>query len=668
MITMGIQASYLIGDPQTEVTVRISSRPFQSAGEQWMPRIVAGSDPEVRTAVSAPWAEGRVSASYGSIDVANPDGKLDEWMDGTWSGQAAEVRIGDPSDSWEDWTLVAIARLNHPEYIDGRVIRLSFRTRIEDLEEAIQKHRFDGAPNEDLDGQHLPMIVGRPFQLPALVYDEVSTNEIYYYVADNFYPWNTVAWVREGLAPIYEGTDPGQFQDWPPNGFRLNSQPTLPTTVLGSGPRFQPWPFPSTRFLAWHAVQDANQEMRDLPVYWVNPENFSGSVRLVGPTDVEGQMEVLVGVTTGSNLVKITHGIPLIDGKTYKLRWKAIDDPNYDNLLRLRIRVAEEIAGSETIVEDLGATEFLTTTQAEFNVPFSLSDHYLVLEFLRDSLSGSETALFDAIWVEQMDEAALTLDQVVPYLACERGVVDGSDETGPFAYGEVDHGALVATTVATGSLELGHYWQDATTHRDLFDHLFRSCDSVWWVSPTGQLTCAPFLLTDDDSALSFDDTNRTTRIEVIPAPAERLTDSFEYHHNFKTVREGDAADTVTESNKASGARDYRSSKAAGASIRNALHPDYSHAIGAEPDKTALVGPGGGALQDRADRRLEDYENRIQHYLVEGVLTTREQAELQLMKNITLYSERLGLSAGKKVQVIDIRLRPVSGRVQITARG
>jgi hypothetical protein len=667
MITLGIKTTYV--DPATaqSVDVRISSRPYSSGGDQWLPRIVAGSDPEIRLAVDAPWSRGRVAASYGSVDVANPDGALDAWMDGIWTSQEAEVRVGYPDEAWENWTSVGIVRMEHPEYIDGRVIRLRFRDRIEDLEGAVQKHFFDGAPNSDLDGQPLPMILGLPWHVPALVYDEVSTTEIYYYVADNFYPKQGVGWVREGLAPIYEGTDPGQYQDWP-NGFRLNSQPTLPITVLPSGPRLEPWPIKSTRFLEWQTVNDGTNDW-EVPVNWDRIENFVAGLRYARRVSGTNHLEVVVNNAT-SGVVRIIHGVALEGTKSYRLNWRAVADGSYDNQLILMVRAAfSTLDGVEVLVENLGVVDFLSTTEVEFTLPdASGNDLFLCLEFRRDSLGPGLSALFESIWLEDLAAPARTLDQQVPYLVCQRGVIDGSSETGPFAYADVDHDALASTTAATGSLELAHYWQDGSTHRDLLDLLFRSTDSVWWIDRVGRVTCAPFLLTDDASVAEFDDTNRTTKIEVSPTPAKLLTDSFKYHRQFRPVPEGEAADTVNEATKAAGARDFISTRRASSSARANLHPDYRHAIGAEPDETALVGPGGTALQDRADRRLEDHSDRIQYWRVEGVLSRQEQAEIEPMKNITLYSARLGISAGKQVQVLDLRLLPVSGRVQIIARG
>jgi len=664
-LILGLSASYedVSEMPATAVAVRVASRPYRDGADQWLPRIVAGSDPEIRLSISMPWENGRAAASYGAIDLANSDGALDAWMEGIWSGREGELRVGHAYQPWDEWALVAVVRLNHPEYIDGRILRLTFRDRIEDLDRPIQINFFEDAPNEDLNGQRKPIIIGHPFHCPALLWDNVDADEIYYYVADTAEPASPNGVVREGLAPIFKGTGPGQYQDWP-NGFRLNSQPTLPLTCFFSGPRNQPWPLNSSRFTDWASVGQLQ-----LPHLWPEIENANLLVgryasRKAGTDYLEVQLE-----NSTSGWVRIGQGTALEQNKTYRLHWRAVEDQNYDNYLHMEIRAYAAPTGSaSSILLYSDRIDFLADEPIQFTWPDLTADYFIRLRF--DRVLEQDvflSALFSAIWVEEVDAAGNTIDQLVPWAVCERGrVVDGL-ETGPLSYQDVDHPALQAIT-ASLDVMLGHYWQDQTTHRDLLDQLFRSVDACWWFSRAGQLTGERALFSSGPPVLTFDDRNRTVSIEVQRAPAERLTDSFKWQRNYRPVRDGEAAESVNENDKAASARDYRRQDRASAAARSSLHPDYRFADGAEPDVTLIISFTGAANLERADPRIEEHSQRIWLWRVEGVLSVTEQAMLEPKSRIRLISSRLGIQDGIDVEVLDIRLLPVSGRVQLIARG
>lgn len=668
-LILGLQTSFedVSTKPSTEVTIRVASRPYRDGSHQWLPRIAAGSDPEIRLAISVPWSNRRPAASYGAVDLANPDGALDSWMNGIWTGRSGELKVGYAHQPWEDWTLVAPVRMNHPEYIDGRILRLTFRDRIEDLDRPIQQHFFEAAPNEELNGQRRPMIIGQPWHAPALLWDEFSSDEIYYYVADGALPAFPDGAVREGLAPIFLGVGAQQYQLWP-NGFRLNSQPTLPVTCFFSGPRYQPIPLPSSRFTQWGFVLDNGANLREVPVNWLALENFTSTVRYIARLSGTNYLEVKTSNSTGG-WVRIGNDTAFKNNTAYRMHWKAVEDIAYDNALNVEIRVYTAPTGaSSSAAVFSGNVDFLADDPIQFTTPNAGGvDLYVRLRFTRIAFGPDLTALFEAIWFEEVNEPAKTIDLLAPHLVCEKGIVDGDDETGPLSYQEVDHAAL-QTIAADLDVDLGHYWQDESTHRDLLDRIFRSMDSMWWISRQGKLTGARGLLSDDEPVLTFDDSNRTTKIEIIPTPVERLTDSFKFQRNYRPVREGEAAETVAEGEKAAGARDYRRQQRAGSAARLAIHPDYRSAIGAEPHETLITAVSGTANVDRADQRIEEHANRIWGWRIEGVLTAEEQAVLELKSKIRLISKRLGITEGRDVEAMDIRLLPVSGRVQIVARG
>src|SRR5699024_8692564 len=235
----------------------------------------------------------------------------------------------------------------------------------------------------------------------------------------------------------------------------------------------------------------------------------------------------------------------------YRLHWRAVTS---DIEIQLRLSSKDQPGASPVLIEDFGEVDFTTEQSVDFQVPHSLEDpKHLTIEF-RGPI-GTFSAEFSAFWLEDLSEPARTLDQIVPYLLCERGVLDGVEEAGPFDYSDIDYDALEATTAATGHLQLGHYWQDGSSHRDLLDLLVRSCDAVWWIDHFGRFTCAPFTLTAEASVAVFDDTNRTTRIEVWPTEAEGLADSFVYMRRFRAVSAGVSVDAINETTKAAGGKD-----------------------------------------------------------------------------------------------------------------
>jgi hypothetical protein len=662
-LILGLSTSYEDAStkPSSIVDVRLASRPFRDGDQQWLPRIVAGSDPEIRLAVSMPWDSGPPAASYGAIDIANPDGALDAWMEGIWTGRAGELKVGYANLPWDQWWPVAVLRMNAPEYIDGRILRLTFRDRIKDLSRPIQKNFFEAAPNTELNGQRKPMLIGKPWQVPALLWDEVSTTEIYYYVADNAEPLRDDFILREGLAVIGKGTAAGEYQDWP-NGFQLNSQPTLPVTCFFRGPAFEPWPLPSSRFTEWATVDGL-----EVPVDWPELENEVIGSRYIQRRPDTDLLEVVVN-NVPSGWVRIGQGTPLEADTTYRLHWRAVDDPAIDNELKLEIRAFTAATGNTSNWQLFqGDVDFLNDHAIEFTTPAAINDYFIRLRFDRIVLPGNTTALFEAIWLEQVDDSAETVDQLVPYLLCERGVLTGVEESGPFGYTEIDHADLIAVRDGL-TARLGHYWQDESTHRDLLDLLFRSMDACWWISRQGKFKARRAFLSAEAAVLTFDDSNRTTSIEIARASAENLSDSFLMTRNFRPVREGEAADTVNEGEKAAGSRDYRRQERASVAARTGLHPDYEFAIGAAADETAITTVTGTANQDRANDRLLEHGQRIWLWRVEAILTVEQQALLEPMTKIELVSSRLGLAEGIAVEIVDIRLLPVSGRVQIIARG
>jgi hypothetical protein len=637
--------------PATDVAVRVASRPFRDGTDQWLPRIVAGSDPEIRLAISLPWDSGRAAASYGSIDLANPDGVLDHWVDGLWDGRSGELRVGRADQPWTDWQLLTIVRMNHPQYIDGRIIRLTFRDRIKDLEAPVQTEFFEAVPNADLEGQRIPKVLGKPFNVPALLYDEVSATELYYYVADNIGDPGG-GWVREGLAPLFEGVSPGQYQDWP-NGFQLNNQPTLPVTCFPIGPAGKWLSLASSYFRAW-----TTSSGRELPEGWIGAINSSGSTRYVERLAGTDYLEVKVS-NIASGWVRIGHEQVLIQGETYRLHFDAVDDPAYDNRLFVSVQVYTSPTGGTGGTIASAVMDLLTDGPLEFTVATTGVDLYLHVRFERDLSGPNLTALLRSMWVERIGDTALQLDQILSHVLIDEG---------PLQPDEVDIAALVSVASAV-RLELAHYWQDATTFRDLLDLLCRSCNVVWWIDRLGRVTFALAPQSAELPTITFNDQNRTTKIEVVREIPANLTDSYLYRRNFRPVLESEAAATVSEATKAVSAKEFQRQARAALASRNALHPDYRTALGAEPVQTAVMFGGDvDAIQDRADAPIDEYGDRVLLWSVEGILSTEEQAALSPKTPIELVSKRLGISAGKRVEIVDIRALAMSGKVQIIARG
>src|SRR5699024_3184619 len=267
-------------------------------------------------------------------------------------------------------------------------------------------------------------------------YDEVSANEIYYYVADNYHRSRSSVWVFEGLGAINEGAGPGQVQDWPPFGFQLNSQPTLPVTVNAIGPRHQPLGIPSGRLLKWHEVDGFV-----IPAAWTEPENFTG-LQFIQRKSSSNLLEVSV-TSRARNSPSLTTQNPVLKlGVTYRLHWRAVTS---DIEIQLRLSSKDHPGASPVLIEDFGEVDFTTEQSVDFQVPHSLEDpKHLTIEF-RGPI-GTFSAEFSAFWLEDLSEPARTLDQIVPYLLCERGVLDGVEEAGPFDYSDIDYDALEATT------------------------------------------------------------------------------------------------------------------------------------------------------------------------------------------------------------------------------
>ena len=188
----------------------------------WQPRIAS----DIRWAESArhPYQEQGGELSIGDLVLANDDRGLDFLINSDVVGFTTELRRGRPSDVWDDFERVFIARNAEirVEGISRIVIRLE--NSLGDLFRPVFDEVFpSGTPNPQLEGRQKPFVLGRVNQAPVLDFDP---SQLIYFTADNE---SKVSEVQEGGNPTFNWVLDDN------NRLKLKASPSLAITANFEG-------------------------------------------------------------------------------------------------------------------------------------------------------------------------------------------------------------------------------------------------------------------------------------------------------------------------------------------------------------------------------------------------------------------------------------------------
>lgn len=203
--------------------------------------------PRVKTAgllrrdISSPGRIGGATITgYGLVELANPDGALDGWLDYGFSGRSCVIRAGEASDAYADFTTVQSGSMDQPEATIS-TITVRIRDRLGELQKPLLSSKYAGTNSlpsglegvEDIEGSIKPRLYGtaKNFSPPC-----VNTSRLIFQISDEAY--NSATVYDQGVA-LTAGSDytsqadmettapsAGQVRLWKSGGyFRLGSTP-----------------------------------------------------------------------------------------------------------------------------------------------------------------------------------------------------------------------------------------------------------------------------------------------------------------------------------------------------------------------------------------------------------------------------------------------------------
>lgn len=266
-----------------------ATRPDDTPANTWVaPRLVNPGSFR-RELFSGNRLYGAVRPSFGVIEIANPDGALDEWAGYSINGGLITLRMGEEGGAYPDDYAQVMKVYGDTMLADFTSIQINVRDRLSLLDKPILNQKFAGTGdlegNSDQEGMPKPRMFGDPGYCPVILID--SARLIYFAHCEPPKALASYCKIYEGGVEITRGADysteadclstapaAGQCRWWfgaggnGPTVVRLGSPPTGDLRIYSRGYTSDGSAFDSADLAVEAGVSDAT-ESKVLGLYYL---------------------------------------------------------------------------------------------------------------------------------------------------------------------------------------------------------------------------------------------------------------------------------------------------------------------------------------------------------------------------------------------------------------
>lgn len=631
------------GKELVSAVLKASSHPYKDDElGHFEPRILLGSDPEMSIRISHPqWSE-RSSSGFSEIRLVNVDGFYDELRDADFEGQLAEAAFGPGDLAWDDLPYRWRMRVERVDFADEDALIVRMAPFAALLDVPVQRERFpDTTPEESTREQLKPLVLGAPLQCPTVLLD--GNNQRHFLAANA----EGLRFIGEGGLETEEGTDPGEYTVIDETTIELNSQPTLMITADPIGPLDPAFPLPQMLLVEWDDVGTPFSGTVQRPAGWAW-SNWSFPNRAFTRID-DGLGYVRISTTTG-----LIHFRPITAGN-YRLQVRMQEASGLTNRARCQVTV-----GGSAVVPTTSMIAAQEVRTFEFTVVGS--SEILAMQWSRDIdgvFVNAELRITD-LSLTRLGEPATSIDALAHQVANVQAGYPAS---------QMDWAALSDLSVSLGSLELAAYLRGDERASAVLDDLFGSCYAAWWSDPLGRLTCGRLTPPLGSPVLTVDDTTRTSQINVLQDLPEHLNRGQKWARNWSPIDEDRAADVLPSGIKARNAREYRTFSSTGGSLLAGLPQRYRNRL-ADDFRPSLIKAMGSANPRPHAAELENYQQPRRLWQAQALVDpiTSDLNALQPLAVVEIRSNRFGIEEGILTRIVGIKLKPLSGYVELILWG
>lgn len=166
--TLLVEAKYYDGTEKTEYmsTRGHITKPADTPSNQEYEDVVQAF-PVFRRAMSEAFT-GRTQQSFGDIEIVNPDGSKDSWLDRSWNGRDVILKFGDPSWDYADFRTIMSGASAELTTKSINVLVLKIRDKGVFLEKQVQEALFSSGPSLD---KPIPVCYGEVYKIAPVLED-----------------------------------------------------------------------------------------------------------------------------------------------------------------------------------------------------------------------------------------------------------------------------------------------------------------------------------------------------------------------------------------------------------------------------------------------------------------------------------------------------------------
>ena len=573
------QGTVLVDDAPVTLYVSSSAYTDPITGQVYDPRIDENSS--VRFAVEARpfWFGGRPTNSYGKLTLVNNDAVYDHLATSSVRMQLWRLRsIAHVETAFQDARVVFDAYAQQLSFSDETTMQLTFQNGQALLQRPVQPYSFLEAgatppffevpPNEGIQGQRIPYVIGRPTHVPLLLWDDLPASGVDYVISSNQEKFLSASSetdeMREGFFTIAKGVGAGQYQDLelaaavvPIYGVKLNDAPTLPLGAYAEGQRFDTYGFEVSRFSSF-STQTVGGAPREVATGF--NYNNDATTRYCERWASDNAMRVFISASTtaGLELEPAPNDFPVpgsgVKSMVCRLYVRsASGSTNGKGAFRVNIYNGAILAGSTGTVQ-FDALVTSQTVDIAFN---TLSGFTHRVEFFRYSSPFSADFIIDRIEMLITTAQGNTLPQLVPRLCVENGIPPADADpgewlpmTGPLAADQIDYDSLQQAFDDGGTSVMDYYFADETSQEKILDLFCAQNSVVYYWSKENKLTFRYIGVPGEMLADAvLDDTVILEQVTVAQEPAVGLTKSFTYDQRYRTLTEAEVANGVTKQDR-----------------------------------------------------------------------------------------------------------------------
>lgn len=634
-------------DPSRELL--ISSDNYRDAElGNFRPLIAEDSDPEFELSVAPPHMDGKPNTSFSTVRLLALEGGLDSLAEADFEGATLELRVGAASLAWDSLSDVYFAAVERAQFVGEQYVDLTMRSRVEDLVAPYLVREFEaGEVEADMEGERVPTLLGYCRQIPAPLIDSTVED---HFIADNL---AIIGRVSEGGTgnDIVEGGSAGQYQTID-NGFSLNSKPDLAVTADAGGPLRPLTDYRHSLFLEWKTESGKSGGTYEVPDGW----DYQGLDVDQYVERFNGEAAVRVHVDSTADAVYMVYDAPGV-AVDLRLRIRFRYLPGITNTGRIILETGDtgSWTNQATVVHDVEADGDLL--EVEFSV--TAGDRSIRIGF--ETVGTAIRYILESVELEHTDQAAVRIDQLVPYaLAIRYGR----------PWSEIGWDSLEALAAADHpDHELGAWINDGQNAVKVMDLLIAAMGATWWYDRLGVFRCGRLEDPEGETpVLEIGPHNRMGEISRVHDLAPGLVTRWNFQANQYPIPEDRQAEALSSGQKRTNARDFRSwhARSPKSGTVAGLAPMYRGAVGREPRAVARDSHEG--ISNLVAAVLELYHVPRSVYVDSCGIDAADLETLEPFSVVRIKSERFGLQDGKLCRVIGVRGRPFSGSVELTLWG